>query len=292
MPKPNSDTKNFSKYVSGSEELQTRELKLSEFFLRHKLRMEHVGIGLLAFFCAATIGFSAWKWGEYLFFGYKEDQRLAREQQALFQNYTELQALYAAEEISLSAAQVFRGAPGKYDFVATVSNLNEHHIAILRYKFVFPSGETPVADAAVLPRGRQSIAMLGVPLAAFPGSARLVIVEEHYPRIDPHLVPDIASFIAERVRFSVDSFSFKNDHVVFDLSNESAYSYWQPVFSVELLSGGGPVGISSVTVDRFRTGEKRAIDIRLFGDILGASDIRVTPLINVFDPSVFMTPGA
>jgi hypothetical protein len=268
------------------------QLFLSEWYLRHKLLLERIGTILLGVVAAGLLGYSLWQWGAYLFFGYAEDQRLVEEQLETTPNYEALQAVYGAQDIELTSPRVFRGSPGMYDFVATAANPNIRHIAYLRYRFTFPGGETPVVETFLLPGERRPIAVFGVALSVPPAAVRLEFVEENYRRIDPHEIFDVAGYMNERLRFRGEKLQLSDpSRIVFDLVNDSAYSYWQPVFYIELLSGGQTAGIAYLSVDQFRAGEVRPIDVRLFGDIRGITDIRISPVLNVFDFTAYMSPG-
>lgn len=280
-----SEEKRLEKQVGG-------QLFWSEWYLRHKLLLERIGTVSLAVVAFGFLGYSLLAWGSYLFFGYAEDQRLLQEQLQTTPNYEDLQALYAAENIEVTSPRVFRSSPGLYDFAATAVNPNPRHVAYFRYRFVFPGGETPVAETFLLPGERRPIAVFGIALAPPPSAVRLEFVEETYLRIDPHRISDVAGYMSERLRFRAENLQLSDpSRVIFDLMNDSAYSYWQPVFYLELLSGGQTAGISFLRVDQFRAGEVRPIDLRLFGDIRGITDIRLSPVLNIFDPSAFMSPG-
>ena len=61
------------------------------------------------------------------------------------------------------------------------------------------------------------------------------------------------------------------------------------MFYIELLDGASRVvGITQTTVNKFVGGETRKIDLRSTIDGLSVSDIRIYPVINIFDPSSFM----
>lgn len=294
------EQKKITAFQAPDGELTGKELFLSEWFLKHKLLLGRIGTIVLGVIAFGLLGFSSWKWGEYLIIGYDEDRRLVEEQVALFQNYEALQPLYAAQDITVSPPAVFRSAPGKYDFIAAVVNPNEQHVVLLQYQFIFPGWETSVAETTILPGERRPIALFGVEIPSTPTNVRLSLISEKYRRIDSHLIPNARAFAEERIKFRGDRVQFFErflgdgasvPRVTFDLSNDSAYSYWQPAFYIELLSGGNTIGAASLILDRFLSGEKRAIDLRLFGDVRGVTDIRLSPVVNVFDPSVYMAPG-
>jgi hypothetical protein len=57
------------------------------------------------------------------------------------------------------------------------------------------------------------------------------------------------------------------------------------------MNGQSRVGLVPINLQQFRAGETRNIDVRLFGDTPTVTDVSVDPIINIFDPTVFMKPG-
>jgi hypothetical protein len=279
-------------YVSPTGELSARELKWSAWYLNHKLQLEHLGRNILIVWCVATVGYSAWQWGAYALFGSAEDQRLLTEQRAQFEHGRQVEDRFGARDVTVSFVQAFRSAPGRYDFAARVFNPNTDHIAFVTYRFTSSGGATGEQSAAILPGENRLVAVYGEEAEQFPSNVRFEVVAARFERIDPHQIADPRSFIDERLRFRADATIFSGDFVSFDAVNDSAYSYWQAALQVEFLSGEEVSGIAFLPLDRFRAGERRRIDLRLLGDTRNASAIRISPMINVFDPSMFLPPGA
>lgn len=286
------NTEAYTKYVSPTGELPTRELKFGAWYIRHKFLFQKIGLSMLIAWCVATVGFSLWYWGAYAIFGSAEDKKLLEQSRAQFENYEALQARYAARDITVAAPQVFRTTPGKYDFTAMVSNPNSNHVVFLAYHFAFAGGRTVTETTILLPGDRRPVAIFGHDAAQFPGQARLVIEEKRFRRVNPHAIADVEGFAAERLRFTVSNVSVSEDQVAFDVKNDSAYSYWQAVFYVQLLAGDTMTGLLYLPIDQFRAGETRSLGIRLFTESKGATNIRLSPVMNVFDPVLFMAPGA
>ena len=104
--------------------------------------------------------------------------------------------------------------------------------------------------------------------------------------------------MAERLKFNIELFSFSAGAgsgasfpgISLTIANNSAYSFWQPLFYIELLNSGSRVGIVSGTLPQFRALQSRTIDFRLFGDTTVVTDAVLHPIVDVFDPNVFMAP--
>ncbi len=282
----------YAKYVSPTGELEARELRFGEWYVRHKIQLQHIGKWALITWCALTLGFSLWQWGEYAFVGYRNERTFLEQSRAGFKNYDDVHALYGASDITVSRVQIFRSGAGKYDFSAFVANPNAQYAVILRYQFAYAGGATVIAETTLLPNERRPVVVFGHEAAQFPSSARFVVEEKRFRRVDPHDIPNVAGFIEERLAFNVSNITISSGHVSFDVLNNSAYSYWQAVFYVQLVSGDTIVGLLYLPLDQFRSGEKRSRDIRLFSDGENIRTIQLSPIINVFDQSVFMSPGA
>ena len=290
----------FEKYIDPTGEFTNKELRLAEWYLRHKILLGKIGAGVLIVWCVVTIGYSIWGWGAYLIFGWSQDRRLISQQARELQNYRALQPLYAAKELEVESVQVFRSGAKKFDAVADVKNVNERWSVRLKYHFVFGSEATPIAETVLLPQTARPVAFFGYQSDSYPEGAQFIIDEISWRRLNPHAFPDVAGYQSERLQFAAETFVFRPPEaasgvavpgIVFDLLNQSAYSYWRPAFYVDLFNGFQRVGILFLSTEQFRAGTRRAIDLRYFGDQLTVTEIRVHPVVDIYDDSVYMSPA-
>jgi hypothetical protein len=185
--------------------------------------------------------------------------------------------------------------------VANVQNANRNWVVRATYHFAFNGTSTVSVTTEILPGAARPIAILGVVMSAYPAGARLVFDNVQYDRVDPHLVSNIPEFIASHISFEVNNFVFTHaasgkqgvpaNDIHFELHNASAYSYWEPQFYVELRSRGVPVGMLVFTAEQLRANESRFINIRSLSPDLSVDDIALYPLVNPFDPAVYMSPS-
>ena len=289
-----------SKYSDPTGEFSNKQLRLGEWYLRHKIFLGKVGVGLLIAWSIITIGSSLVIWAKYLIFDYVSDEQMFARQVAEFQNYTALQANYGAQPLDIGSIQVYESAPDNYDFIAIARNPNLRWVATIDYHFVYGSGETPVATTELPPATERPIAVFGYGSEQFPSGARLVVDNIKWRNVNAHRVADPEQYLSERLSFDFDNFSFQRPNsadgisvqsLSFDLSNNSAYGFWSPVFYVVLKNGRQTVGMIYLLEDKFKAGETRKIDLRYFGETLSVSGIEVFPVVNIFDDSVFLNPG-
>ncbi|HYE59911.1 MAG TPA: hypothetical protein VEA18_01880 [Candidatus Kapabacteria bacterium] len=287
----------FSRYVDPTGAVPNSELKMGEWYLRHKLLLERIRLIAVGTVAVTSMSYSIFAWGKYFVIDYGEDVRMMREQTE-FPNYEALQSIYQADPLSIGNTTVTEIAPGRYDFITPIKNPNDRFMVALSYKYVFDGGETEITEDILLPQDDRPVVLFGKTFAGYPANARLSIENVRWQRIDPHRVPDVSAHIEPRLQFTAENVTFRRGRtgeahsIGFDLTNASAYSYWQPVFYVDLLNEEQTVGLIYVMLEKFRAGETRRVDIQSVLPDLTVTDVRIHPVLNVFNPDVYMDPGA
>lgn len=295
-----SSEKMASRYRGTMGEMSNAELAASGWYVRHRALLRRIGLWVLGLTGGGFLAFGLFQWGAYLLFGYSGDQAFFARQVQTFPNYAAIQPLYAARDLQVVRPDVFASAPGRYDFVANVTNHNERWVAIVTYQFAHSRGETDRMETILLPMASRPVVALGTEASGFPTNARLVIVDIDWVHINAHAIPDVAAYVEERLAFDYENVSFDAasasegtvaHRLTFDLINNTAYSYWQPLLYVELFDGNRRVGVLPLVLDTFRSGDVRTVDLRSLAEQLRVDDIVLHPVINVFDSREFMEPG-
>ena len=290
---------NLSRYVDPSGGISNRQLRFGEWYVSHKMIFGKISVGLLAAWCALSIGFSVFSWGNYIFFGYNEDQQNLREQTQLVADYTAIQSTYVPRPPQVNNVLVFNSAPGRYDFVAQLKNSNERWVANVRYFFTFSGAKTQVHETTLLPGESRPVVVFGHESSVYPASSKFIIESIAWDRVNPHRIRDVASYMKPRLDFSAEDVTTleaglggaSTHQVSFNLVNNTAYSYWEPEFYVEILNGGQLSGVIYMALDGIQAGEAVPVDLRSFADELPVSSIGIAPVINIFDPDVYIDPG-
>ncbi len=289
-----------SQYVDPTGEFSNRSLKMSEWYIKHKLLLRKIGLWSLSIWCVVSMGYSLTNWALYYMHGYFEDQDMMVRQTLELENYTNIQPLYEAQQLQVREVGVYNSVSELYDFTAHMFNPNFRWVAIVTYKFTFIGGETPLTQTMLMPKSERPIAYLGFEIDSYPSRPTLVIEKVDWKRISPHWIEDIDNYTEERIRFSIENFDFTrasksagvdNHMVEFDVFNDSAYNFWEPDFYVELIDGAETVGLIYFVLDEFRAGDEQHVDLRSFVNNMDVSHIKLWPLINVFDESEFMGVG-
>lgn len=293
-PKPKDK---FSRYTDATGQFSNRDLKTGEWYVQNKILLRNILIGVLGVWSVISVGYSLVAWGSYIVDGYFDDRALARRSVTQFQNYTGIQSTYGAKPLSFNTLQVYSTSEGLYDFVSLAQNKNERFVIRLHYVFTYDGGQTSEHDTLILPMATSPVAALGQALENYPSNPTLKIQKITYERISAHKITQIKQYIEQRTKFSVDNLEFippqegvPTSRIKFDLINETTHEFWEPFFYIEPLSGGTAVGILSNTLTDFQPGERRVIEMATFLDVSGADDIRLTPVMDVFDQSIYKKP--
>jgi len=289
------------RYEDVTGEFTSSELKWGEWYVRHKILLRKIVIGVLTAWCVVTLGYGLGYFTYYFSYGYFQDQIMASQQVLELSSLKNTRELFQAEDVQISNVEIYNSISDElYDFVARASNPNERWIAIVSYKFVFSGGETESAQTVLLPGSQRSIVYFGFESDRYPASPKLIIENVSWKSVSAHAINDVSEFIADRSDFLVENFQFTrasrsqgipNHMIEFDMLNNTAYNYWEPTFYIELIKGNRTVGIIYFVASEFKSQEERHVDLRSYIKNLEVSNIKVWPVINVFDNSQYMEVG-
>lgn len=292
---PSKQKSPLSRYTDPTGELSNRQLAFGAWYVNHKERMRAIFIGTLFACDAALMLFSLWGWGSYFLFGMEKDRTLAEMQIKNAPDYARVHPKIEARSIQFKTPAIYRSGPDRYDAVIDAVNPNDRWVAQVSYRFRFSNGETGLEETVLLPQEARPIASFGYQASGFPSGGQIVIEHVAWRKLNPHAIPNIEEYIADRKNFTFDSFSFigataevPTHRILFTIANNTIYSYWMPGFYVELLDGDLRKGLLFVSLPQFRAGETQSVDIRSFADNLFVDNIRLHPLVNVFDAGEFM----
>jgi len=284
-----------NRYIDPTGEFPNQELKLADWYVRHKLLLRKIFIDALMIWSVITLTYSFGYLVYFLVYGYGQDQSLYRDLSSSV-NYADLQAAYKPQVLQIKNVEVFESAKDRYDFVALTYNPNERWLAKVTYKFKYNGLESESRQTILLPGEKRPIIYFGQKAESYPSGVQVVLEKIDWQNISRHEVDDVAQFMKEHQQFRFDDFKFTSagaagnlaSGVQFTLYNDSAYGFVQPEFYVELRNDSGAQGYLYLTEDKFGRGEKRVADLRSMISNLDANDIAVYPVVNVFDPDVYL----
>ncbi len=287
-------------YTDVTSDFSNRELRWSEWYLRHKILLGQIGIGMLIIFCIITISYSSIMWGLYLFSGFEQDEQLRRDQVAEFVDNTSFYNSFAAQPLIIKSPKLFQDIGDKVTFSSNVSNPNNRHVATVSYRFTYSGGQTELQEAIILPASERPLAVFGHQTTDRPATIQLQIENIKWQKINPHEIPNPVEYINDHFSWQIENFNFIRGSVLdnipshqisFDISNNSVYSYWVSQFYIELLDIDETVGVIKVELEQFRSGETKTVDVRSLADLQNVTDLNIYPIVDPFDQSEIIPPG-
>lgn len=287
---------NIGKYVDPTGEFDTGQFKWSLWFVKNKLLLYRLLVSFLIIFSVFTFGFSLWKGYGLLIYEFTIRADMEREL-AHSPNYGALNVVFTPMPVEILNTQIFTGGTDKIDVVSEIINPNERHVARFDYYYDFDGVQTERQTAVLLPTESRPVAALGLDTDEFTGSANIVIGSVSFTRVNNHKIPDLAAWMEERLNFGVENFVYTPadgdlgaNSIKFSLANMSPYGYRHPYFYVGLLQNGGLVGLMKFDLLDLQSQETREIDLRNFVQNLAVSEIKLYPLIDLFDDGVYLAP--
>lgn len=244
---------------------------------------------LLAFFFLTTV--------LYLVSGSFADGRLMASLDDNANAVSRITTTRAPENLVVSGTTVLRHGEVT-DAFTTITNTNSDWYATFLLKPSTAEG-TESEWAFINPGEERTFAMFD--LADFSSRDRLLVEELTWERVDRHAIGEPSVFLAARSNISIDNIQYVRDltvgtspisRVTFSVTNRTGFSYWQPVFMVQVLRGSTPIAINEVVVPELVAGETRQVEVRLFGELPATATAVVEPAIFYFDPNAYSgTPG-
>ena len=192
---------------------------------------------------------------------------------------------------------------GNVDLAAKISNPNPWHWAEFDYSFIVGGVEYGKTKGFILPSEQKYLISLANELANGADGARLQIDNLTWHRINRHDIRDYSAFQKERFNFQVNNIKFIPasrsglsekvglNKLSFDVSNNSAYSYWSVELAILLTRNGNLVGINHYRMDEVMSGQTRSVDASFAGQIGSADVIEVYPYVNIVDQDVYIEPA-
>lgn len=181
----------------------------------------------------------------------------------------------------------------KKDYVAKIKNLNKKRFAIFQYRFT----ETEeFQEGFILPSEEKYITQINVE-GASGATGRLEIKDLRWKRVNAHEIPDYIAYETERLRIEVDNVEFQTgselgvkdvNELSFNLANKSAYNFGVLDLVIVLRQGSKIVGVNSLKIDNFLTGQKEEVKMNWLGYLPSSVNIEIEPQVNILDKDAYL----
>ncbi|MDO8669243.1 MAG: hypothetical protein Q7K65_03030 [Candidatus Buchananbacteria bacterium] len=266
-----------------------KELKFSYWYVTNKLLLKRI----LAIFLA-LVGFFLWLYliWQLVFFGLYFSQESYQLKKLVFGDNLALSVIGQLQPTSLQVSDPvsLAGEGSRNDYFAEISNNNSNWLATFDYIFDGVSKSANSRKGFSLPLEKKYLMNLGVE-----GSiSQLNISNVKWQRID-----NPQTIYQERYKFKIENSNFTPGSnagdpgiLGFDITNESAFNYWQVGVAVFLYSGGNIASVNYIALEQLKAGEKRHVQLNFSNKLPKISNIEILPEINVFDEDNIMPQTA
>lgn len=278
--------------------ISTRRLDVGLWYLRHRKKFIVIFIAVLALTAASTIGYSLYKFSDYVFFGRFEDQKIYLELTSGSSFVTS--KTNAGNNLSYSEVRILPSSANRHDVVAAVTNTNDRSVVNISYYFDINGEKIGAAQDFIFPGDTKYLMALGQSITAVNPRANLVIEDVSFGRIDRHAISDWAKYRADRLDFLIKDAVFKAGvesglsekvslgELNFDITNQSAYGYKTVKLAILLKSRGEVAAATYYWLDNFRSGENRQIRLTWPGHLPVIDQVDIVPDINILDDNVYL----
>ncbi|MSU75613.1 MAG: hypothetical protein EXS55_03810 [Candidatus Magasanikbacteria bacterium] len=289
---------NFMAYQDPTGEFDSKQLKRGLWFAQHEVALHRAVVIGLIIFIIVMVGYSLFGWFRFFLRDMPVDVGVMRNL-GNFSDYTLQHPRFAPQAITVISTSILPGGVDKYDAVAELANLNQRWLVKFDYSFVVDGSESAAQHATLLPGEQRPVVLFGISSTAAPGSVSLNLKNVSWQRISSKIVPTPAEWQAERLQFVTDKFDFSTANTAggasahrirFTLANKSSYGYAKPMFYVGLMSGDSLAGLIPLELSDFASLEIKAVDVRSFVPNVSVTDVKILPLINVYDSAVYLPP--
>lgn len=270
--------------------ISDQSLRWNYWFLTNRAQLTRAFIIFLIVFDSALFAYAAFRLGVFLFV---EEPKTQAALVMLPKNYLNIRdhGRYIANDLIVQEVESFVTHDGRVDFYARIENPNKQYAATsFSYRFLYDEGQTPLQTGYALPGAMMDVSLLGVSDVRFPSNPQFVITDVVWKRQVNWEKEKLQKFNITIADSTIEPFvegSRSGRTIAFTVVNDSVYNFWSVQVPVVLLRGDRVLGVNALRLEKLQAGEHRPVTLQWFNAPSGAVTLRITPHVNVLDPSVF-----
>ncbi|MFA5413120.1 MAG: hypothetical protein WC348_01070 [Patescibacteria group bacterium] len=272
------------------------QLKVASWYVSHKILLKKIFIGFLISLCAIFWGLGLYGLINYYFIE-GPSFNLAMRELSRGVDYSAINSAIQPKGIEIGTTTIFSSGKGRYDFSGKIFNSALNWRAEFTYNFLVDGVARPDKSGFILPGEEKYLFDLGVSAGTKPRQAVLEIKNLKWQRIDAHEISDYPAWQNDHLNFPITDVKFTPAAVAesipisrasFTVRNATAFSFWDVGFEIFLYRGSSIASINYVTLEEFRSGQNRLVEVSWFETLPSITQVKVVPEVNIFDPKVFM----
>ena len=292
---------NISKYEDiSADEIPMQKLNIGLWWLKNKNNLRRGLILFLTIISFLSWGYTFYNFGYYLFKGMEDDQKMLRE-------LVETKTISNVDLINRGAKKLIISAPtiipanNKYDIYVVITNPNKNYWATFSYCFINGFNRIECNESFIFPNDRKNISALAKESEHNFTNTKFIINDTTWKRISNKQIPNWEEYKAKRINFKIDNLKFSPaktsglsekinlSTLDFQITNETAYSYWETPLTILLLKGNKIIGINKYILKKFNSNDQKEVRITWPTNI-SSSHIEIIPDLNIIKKSVYITP--
>ncbi len=270
-----------------------RELKISQWYIEHKLLLKKILIAFLLLVSFVTFSLTIYSFAYYFIKGEKKQEQMINSVLTETVNINQYKQYHKVKKLKFSHLYVLNSSKNKsYDFAIEVYNPNSRYLALFDYSFYYSNKKTDKKSAYILPKQKKFLFILAWKTGNRPSNVRFNYENFHWKRISKHDIADLTSYIKSHLNFDIKNVKLVKGQdlstIKFDFKNTTPYNYWELNFNILLRYGDRLTGINNLVLGQIRSGDERKIRFVWQGELPNYDSIKIMPLVNIFDKNVYM----
>jgi hypothetical protein len=191
--------------------------------------------------------------------------------------------------LKFSEATALPATSGHYDLVVEVNNPNSDWLGLFDYELGPKISSSTMRSGFILPGEDKYL----VGISADSANTGLKTNNFRWQKIDNFaaIKKDRDRFVIENEEYLPPAKTGDPARIKFDITNDSAYSYWQVNTVALLYSGGSLAAVNYATVSRLKSLETRTIEMNWAHDLPAIDSIQIIPEVNYLDAGSIIPPG-
>lgn len=270
------------------EEQQLKELKLSYWFTKNKVKLKTIGLIVFIIIDLSLLVYGSWGFIDYYLI--KDQDR------AIFQNWATIDIRPATrpDNILIEEAVVLNSGINKYDLVVKIRNPNENYAArSMTYRFVFDNQQSTPTARSFIQAGQEKYLMIlnyesierirdfavTFDEITWANTKNLKDQRNVEIKISDAVVTPLAELAESQTNLQ---------RLTFTAYNNSIYNLWEAGFQV-IFTGSQDriIMINYIKTVDFRSFQKKQLELNLTGLSGSYRRIIILPEVNIFDENNF-----
>ncbi len=271
------------------------KLKVSYWYVSHKFQLR---TGLIILLIIINLAFYSYSLYRFLVIYLVEGKNFQRDMNSLTANlidYSYFNRVNKPQDLEILGFDVVDGREGRYDFIAKIKNPNLVWAAEqVSFQLIVNGEVVAEKESFIYPNEEKYVAIFGQEVSGGENPV-LKIAQVNWLRYH-----DFESFSTQRLRFEVSDIEFKSAQesgirgelpvsiLDFKIKNNSAYNYWHVGVNMVLLSAQQVGGANYISLDQFRSGETRDVEMRWYESLPSINQVEIIPEVKISNPDSYM----